>query len=377
LQATRSPIPILLLARELGAGGSERQLTEIAKALDKGHFEVHVGYFREGIRCAELADARVRTLKIGITSFRKPEVLSQALRLGSYLRANQIRIVHTFDYPLTCFAVPIARAFGVPVVLSSQRGNRDLIPGLYRSLVRATDLLVDGIVVNCRAMERHLVREEDVPCRKIHLCYNGIDTDKYSPSLCPGRSPENAVTVGCVSVLRREKNLALLLDAFSRLWESCPYLRLLIVGGGPEESRLREMASRLGLDDRCSFCSAQDDVVSALREIDIFVLPSVTEALSNSLMEAMSRGCAVIASAVGGNPELVDPERTGLLFESGSLTDLTSKIKRLAVDNLLRERLGVNARKFVKDQFSLERASRRMEEIYEGFLTRTAERTNI
>ncbi|MGA8594760.1 MAG: glycosyltransferase family 4 protein [Bryobacteraceae bacterium] len=374
MQAIRSAVPILLLVRELGAGGSERQLTEIAKALDKARFEVHVGYFREGMRCAELTDAGIRTLKIGVTSFRKPEAVREALHLGGYLRAHRIMIVHTFDYPLTCFGVPVARAFGVPVVLSSQRGHRELIPASYRPLVRATDLLADGIVVNCHEMELHLFRDEDVPRRKIRLCYNGIDTDRYSPSSPPARTYEKAVTAGCVSVLRREKNLGLLLKAFSELAECCPELRLLIVGSGPEESTLRELAHQLGLGNRFSLRSAQNDVVSALREIDIFVLPSLTEALSNSLMEAMACGCAVIASAVGGNPELVDPERTGLLFENGNLRDLTDKIKRLVRDDALRKWLGINARQFIERQFSLERASRSMEEIYGDFLTQSTER---
>ncbi len=375
MQATRSAIPILLLVRELGAGGSERQLTEIAKALDKDRFEVHVGYFREGMRCAELTHAGIRTLRIGVTSFRKPGALSQALRLGDYLRVHRITIVHTFDYPLTCFGVPVARAFGVPVVLSSQRGHRELVPPFYRPLVRATDLLVDGIVVNCHAMELHLIRDEDVPRRKIRLCYNGIDTARYSPSSFPGRTHGKAITAGCVSVLRREKNLGLLLRAFSKSAECCPELKLLIVGSGPEESRLRELADQLGLDDRFSLRPAQGDVVSALREIDIFVLPSLTEALSNSLMEAMACECAVIASDVGGNPELVDPERTGLLFESGNLRDLTDKIKRLSCNDVLRKRLGISAREFIERQFSLERTSRRMEEIYGNFLTQGIERT--
>lgn len=375
MQETRSAIPILLLARELGAGGSERQLTEIAKALNKDRFAVHVGYFREGMRCAELKRAGIQTLRIGITSFRKAEALSQALGLGQYLRAQRISIVHTFDYPLTCFGVPVARAFGVPVVLSSQRGHRALIPAFYRPLVRATDLLVDGIVVNCHAMELHLVRDEDIPRRRIRLCYNGIDTNKYSPSSVPGGTQRRTITAGCVSVLRREKNLDLLLRAFSRSLEFFPELKLLIVGSGPEESKLREQARHLRLDDRFTLRPAQDDVVSALREIDIFVLPSLTEALSNSLMEAMACGCAVIASAVGGNPELVDPERTGLLFESGNLTDLTDKINRLAHDNALRQRLGIGAREFIERQFSLDRASRSMEEIYGDFLTQSTART--
>ena len=173
--------------------------------------------------------------KMDITSFHQPEVLRQALRFGRYVRSQGIQIVHTFDYPLTCFAVPLARIFGVPAVLSSQRGSRYLIPRLYRGLVRATDQLVNGVVVNCRAMETHLVREEDLPRRKVYLCYNGIDTVQYSPATFQKEFPQRRLTVGCLAVLRPEKNLGLLVRAMGQLSKSCSNIRLLIVGDGPRE----------------------------------------------------------------------------------------------------------------------------------------------
>jgi glycosyltransferase involved in cell wall biosynthesis len=353
---------VLLLARELGAGGSERQLTELAKAIDKTRFDVHVGYFREGIRCPELTG--IRTLKMDITSFRKREAMEQALRLGKYFRSYGIQIVHTFDYPLTCFAVPVARAFGVPVVLSSQRGSRSLIPRLYRGLVRATDQLVNGVVVNCRAMESQLVQEEDLPRRKVYLCYNGIDTVQYSPAPFRRESRQGRFTIGCVSVLRPEKNLGLLVKAVARLSTAFNDIRLLIVGYGPEEKRLGELARRYQLEDRFELWPVQRDVIPALREMDVFVLPSETEALSNSLMEAMACGCAAIASKVGGNPELIQHERTGLLFKSGNVVDLTVQLERLVTNDLLRAQLGQKGREFIEGRFSMGDAARRMEHIY-------------
>jgi glycosyltransferase involved in cell wall biosynthesis len=360
----------MLFACELNAGGSERQLTEIAKALDKSRFSVHVGYFRDGIRCSELADAGISLCKFDVTSFRSPSAFREARRLGRYLQNRKIQIVHTFDYPLTCFAVPVARAFRVPVVLSSQRGSRDLIPGFHRRLVRMTDLLVDGIVANCGALEAQLIREEHLARRRVHLCYNGIDTAQY-PELPFRRLPSpGAVTNGGISVFRPEKNLGLLLKAVSSLSASFPENRILLVGGGREEQRLRQLARRLRITNKLTLLPEQNDILPALRGLDIFVLPSTTEGLSNSLMEAMACGRAVIASNVGGTPELIEHGKNGLLFDNGNVADLKTQMEKLLSDAGLRHQLARAARQTIVERFSIEQSARRMGNIYQEMLER-------
>jgi glycosyltransferase involved in cell wall biosynthesis len=355
----------MLLARELGIGGSERQLTEIAKALDKSRFVIHVGYFREGMRCHELANAGISLCKLSVTSFRSPAALDEARRLGAYFKNHRIQVVHTFDYPLTCFAVPVARLFQVPVVFSSQRGSRDLIPGFYRRIVRTTDLLVDGIVTNCLALEEQLFREENLPRTRVHLCYNGIDTTRYPQlPLRDNDSPE-PITIGCISAFRPEKNLGLLLEAVSLLLEPFPKTRVLLVGGGSEEQEIRQLAERLHLTKRLTLASAQNDILPSMEEIDIFVLPSTTEALSNSLMEAMACGRAVIASNVGGTPELIQHGQNGLLFQRGKVADLQRQIRRFLSEPGLRRKLGDAARRTILERFSIEQSVRRMAEIYQ------------
>ena len=120
------------MAREMGPGGTERQLVELAKTLNRDRFEPHVAYFLEGIRSAELQAAGVRCNRIPVRSFMRPHVLPAALKFSSYLRRHKIQIAHAYDFPLIAFGVPVARAAGVPVVLSSQRGSRtpdsELIP---------------------------------------------------------------------------------------------------------------------------------------------------------------------------------------------------------------------------------------------------------
>lgn len=360
----------MLMARELGPGGTERQMTEIARALDRSRFAVHVGCFHEGVRAQELRAARIPVVRLPVTSFLKPNALRGALQLGRYLRGNSIRIVHTFDYPLNCFGVPVARAFRVPVVLSSQRAHRHLTPGSYLRILRMTDRLVNGIVVNSGSVRSEMVGQEHVMEERLHLCYNGIDTGRFHHRDRSRVSTlENAsLVIGVVCVLRPEKGLQTLLRAFAQVAPQQAGVRLAIVGNGPELTGLRALAEELGISDACLFQPAVADVAPWLRSIDIFVLPSLSEALSNSLMEAMACGCACIASSAGGNPELVRDGETGLLFEPGNAQELADRISRLVKDAALRARLAEASAATVRARFSLEVATARMAQIYESFL---------
>src|ERR1700734_1412968 len=162
--------PVLLLARELDLGGSERQMTEIAKTLDRSRFSPHVGCFRpQGIRHAELAARGVPIVHFPVDSFVSLPALSEAWKLGSYIRRHKIRLVHTFDYPLTLFAVPLARWTTRAVVVSSQRSHRSLIPLKYRRWIRMTDHVAHAIVVNCEFVRQHLHNKEGVPESRIRL----------------------------------------------------------------------------------------------------------------------------------------------------------------------------------------------------------------
>ena len=369
----RPPRRILLVSQLLGQGGSERQLAEIAKTIDRRRFEPAVACMREpGIRAEDLAAAGVPVEVFPVRSLFSPSLVAAAAKLARYLRRNAIELVHAFDVPSSVFAVPTARAAGVPVVLSSQRAHRTLVGPHVRILLRAVDRLSHGIVVNCRAVARHLRRDFSVPESRIHLCYNGIDLTRFRRVETPRAGPLHGadLVVGVVCALRSEKGLPTLVKAFARLAGRRPGARLLIVGSGPEGRPLRRLAGELGALDRCLFIDQTPHVTPWLNQIDVFVLPSLSEALSNSLMEAMACGCAAVASRVGGNPELVcdGDNPTGLLFEAGDEQQLADRLETLAADPDLRARLGANAERFIRGGFSIDRAARRMAEIYSQWL---------
>lgn len=361
-----APVPVLLMVRELNVGGTERQCAELARALDPGRYQAHVACFRpSGFRADQLRAAGIPVIDLGVRSFASMSALAGTWRLRGYIRRHAIRVVHAFDYPMNLYAAPLARLFGVAVVLTSQRQSRSLYPGVRRGL-RFTDRLADAVVVNCEAVREELRREDRLPERKLRLCYNGLDVAAFPPRAGEGQT----LTVGVLCVFRPEKGLLTLIDAFHQVRERRAGIRLLLIGDGPLRPVMEQRIAELGMEPQCEFSRAVSDAGEWLRKLDIFVLPSLSEALSNSLMEAMSSGCACIASRTGGNPELIDGERTGLLFPPGNATELARALERLIVDDDLRRSMAAAASERVRREFSLERAAARLAEIYDEQLAR-------
>ena len=136
-------------------------------------------------------------------------------------------------------------------------------------------------------------------------------------------------------------------------------MRVLVLGNGAREH---------ALGTQCVFQPALADVREWLREIDVFVLPSLSEALSNSLLEAMASGCTVVASRVGGNPELVQDGKTGLLFTPGDADDLARQLRSLTGSASLRKQLSENSLSFVRENFNKDVSVQRMQNLYQSFL---------
>jgi glycosyltransferase involved in cell wall biosynthesis len=369
------PVPVLLMIQALGIGGTERQFSAMIRSIDRGRFAPHAGVMRaEGFRIPEIEAAGIPIVNFDVRSFRKPSAIAGAIRMVRYIRKHKIRLVHAFDAPSVLFGVPTARTVPGVAVLSSQRSHRELTPATVpapRWLLRQTDRMADAVLVNCRYVTRYLEEDEGVPGKSIVLCYNGVDTGVFNPS---GRSkpPELAsasVVIGVVSALRPEKNLSMAIEAFASVRQSHPSAMLVFVGDGSGREELVTTADELGVSASCRFIPATKDVAGWMRAIDIFVLPSVSEAFSNSLMEAMACGCCAVASRVGGNPELVADGETGLLFESRDTDGLANALNRLAGDRDLLRSLADAGSRLVSERFSLAASAERLGEIYTSLLS--------
>jgi glycosyltransferase involved in cell wall biosynthesis len=362
------------MVRELGSGGIERDVTKLAVGLDRSRFTPYVATYQpNGIRQGELKRAEVPVIHLQVSSFKSPKLISTAVEFGRFIRKQRIRIVHAFD-STAVFGVPLARFLGVPVVLASTLGHRALLDRRTRRQFQFTDRLVDAIVVNCKAMREHLIKDFSISGDRIELCYNGVDTKEFHPSKVAVAKPNCVaganVVIGTVCVLRPEKGLEILQEAFAKAHRTFPHTKLLIVGSGPELEKLKRNSARLSIEDACTVMPAVSEVAPFMQAIDIFVSSSYSEAFSNSILEAMASGCCVVGSRVGGTPELITDRESGLLFTTGDAEELAQRLVELIQDATLRRTLGNKAAEFAARTLNMEIAARRTMEIYDDVLCR-------
>ena len=299
-----------------------------------------------------------------------------ARRLRRYVKEHNIVLSHAYDVPASIYTAPLARVCGVPHVITSMLGFRDLYSDLEHRMLRWTDRFADKIVVNSRAVLNEMVEKEGIRREKLFLCHNGYFPEMFFPrtpdSVRPAALAGAGLVVGVVAALRPEKNIELLLQAAARLRDQS--FRLLILGSGAEEGKLKRIAAELGITDRVHFEPGRPDVADWFRFIDIFVLPSISESFPNVVLEAMASGCAVVASRVGGIPELVEEGVNGMLFTVNHVEELAAKIRILTENPEKRSQLGGAAACWAFHHLSMEVYCKRIEAFYRGVIENQEQR---
>lgn len=367
MSANGSPIPILLMVRELNLGGCERDLAKVAIGLDRNRFKPFVGCFRpEGFRGEELREANVPVIQFPVTSFASASTLQVARQFGRFVAANKIQIVHTFDIPTNIFGVPAGRFYKVPVVIGSHLSYMELIPNFERKMHRIVNPLAHKLVVNSAAVGKSLEQNENVAAAKIYLSHNGVETRDFYPAEAEG-VPEflkGSLVIGALCALRQEKRLDLLIEAFDRLRKVNPAVKLLIVGSGVMLPSLEERCRSLGLSQFCLFHPAVKDAARWIRMMDVFVLTSESESFPNAVLEAMACGRCVVAADVGGVSELITSGVDGLTFPVRDTAALADHLKRVVQDPAFRMALGDKAAQTARERFTIAMAVKRLQDLY-------------
>src|SRR2546425_810882 len=361
---------ILLLGANLNFGGTEGQFVEIACRLDRSRWDLHVSCVRaEGPQRAKLDAANVRAWSCGSGSFKSPRFAVAVLKLAGFLRAHRIRLVHSFDFYSNIMAVPAARLARVPAVIASQRDLGDLRPPLQRRLHNVVLRLADYVVVNAERVAERIAKAGIAEPTRIAVIPNGVDLTRFSGTAREdGRA--GRIVIGTLAMLRAEKGLVDFVQAAGRVVERFPEARFVIWGEGPLRADLERLIRDLGLRGAVTLPGVTLEPETAVRQLDIFVLPSLSESCSNALLEAMATGRAVVATCVGGTPALVEDEVTGLLVPPGDPAALAKAVIRLIEAPALAAGFAARAEERVRAEFSMDRMLARLEALYDKALAK-------
>jgi sugar transferase (PEP-CTERM/EpsH1 system associated) len=350
---------IVHVVHSLGVGGLENGVVNLVAGANPERRHAVVCLTSAGPLRARLG-ADVAVWELG--KARGHDVRSFA-RLVRLLRRLRPAVVHSRNWA-TFDAILAARLAGVPAVIHGEHGRDASDPeGRHRRrrwLRRAASPLVDRFVTVSGDLRRWLVEDVGIPPRKIVTIPNGVDTGRFTPAdaaaarAALGLAADQLV-VGTVGRLDPVKNQAGLIQAFGRLAGEYPDATLLIAGDGPCEGALRGLGAALGLGARVRLLGERADVPSILAAMDVFVLPSIAEGMSNTLLEAMASGLPLVATRVGGNPELVEDGVNGVLVPRQDPDALVAALRGYVDDPHLRAVHGKASRQRAVAEFGLER----------------------
>jgi sugar transferase (PEP-CTERM/EpsH1 system associated) len=374
-----SRLRILHVMSCFGIGGTEHGVLKVIKGLGPLEFEHRICAVRG------VDENFVRQMKVPaqVSAVGSPEPGLQfpLFRLIRLMKEFRPHIVHTRNFGAV-EAIAAARLGGVPVVIHSEHGYElEILRGLplrRRLACGALYAIADQVCTVTRDLKDYHSKQSWISPRRFRVIYNGVNTEQFSPrpELAPAfRSefglPMDRIVIGSVGRLVPIKDLKSLLQAAEIVVRRGKDVHVLIVGSGPELPKLQAYASASReLAARTLFLGASDRVSDLLNSMDIFVLPSISEGMSNTILEAMASGLPVVVSRAGGNPELVEGGRVGGLFYPRDVEALAGHLCQLADDPALRREYGRVARLRAEEQFSLSVMVKNYRDLYMNLAVR-------
>lgn len=346
---------ILLFIQSLELGGSEKQCVEMARLLSRSGFDVTVGCMRRtGPLRRKIAEAGLPLVEFPVGSLLRPSALVQMARLVNFMRAQKFDVVQANDLYANLFAIPAAKLAKVPVIVSCQRDLSDWwwYTPQRRKVLRAIQKMSNCILVNSDAIRRQLVERDGISAGQIRVVYNGIDVERYLPPLNGSHRPLQGIHVPAnarfiVMVANMHSEVKGHLELIAAAQAVCAQhhdARFLLIGDGEMRSAFEAKARSLGLQNSVLFLGHRTDVTDVLSRAEIGVLASHAEGLPNAVMEYMAAGLPTVATSVGGVPEIIEHNVSGLLVPPNDPNALSAEILRLLNDESLRRRLGRSAR---------------------------------
>jgi sugar transferase (PEP-CTERM/EpsH1 system associated) len=362
-------IKVMHLIHSLGAGGAENGIINLANNMDRNRFAVSIcSFVKNGTREKHLK----KDVPLFTVNKKQGNDLSLPLRLARLFKTQRPDIVHTHAWGTMFEGFLGAKLARVPVLVHGEHGTIE-----RRKKNRYFQRIIWGyfnaVLSISQSHKKQLAKTIGFPEQKITVLQNGVDADLFCPM--PGTrifGMKDKFIIGTIGRLVPIKNQALLLNAFAEAKKNHDNLFLVIVGEGHLENSLKEQARDLEIADDVLFTGRRFDIPQVLNSLDLFVLPSLNEGMSNTILEAMGCGLPVIATNVGGNPELISHDKTGLLTTSENASQLAERICLLAQDRQLRQHLAEQARNSIIKTWSLSRMVQCYQQFYENLPTSRA-----
>ncbi len=381
-------IRLVKFLAQFGVGGTEKQVANLTKRMDREAFDLSFACLKRWGTLLEEIEGRqgLAVAEYPLSSFYEPNAFWQQFRFARMLRRNGTQIVHSYNFYGNMFSVPAARLAGVPCIVASIRDMGVYNTPFQLKAQRLVCKLADRVLVNAGAIRDWLV-EEGYPTRKIEVVRNGVDTSRFVPrndGAALRRELQLPPGVPLVLMLARinpKKGIDTFIDAAVRIHARHPQAYFLAVGesfirdadgvvhvDASYKRSLQEQVDRLGLTERFRFTGLRKDVPQVLAAAAVSVLPSLSEGISNTLLESMAAGVPVVASRVGGTPEAITHGQHGLLVEPQDPQGLADAVCAILDDPALADRLSRQGRERMVAEFSFEAVVRRTEEIYRELL---------
>ncbi|HWU40792.1 MAG TPA: glycosyltransferase, partial [Candidatus Acidoferrum sp.] len=307
------PIPVLFLVTNFNRGGAEKILSRLAAGLQRDKYAPQVAAL-QGRSLVIAGDLRRTGVPAHDLEMRWKGDIRILGRLARLLQQERIQILVTFLFHPTLLGRLVGWFTGVPIRISSERTMAFNGHG-RRLLNRWTVPLASHVVAVSERVAAHATRQFRIPQDRLSVIPNGVNLQHFHPA----NRVQSALgpVIGCTARLHPENDHATLLQAFAQVSNHRSDARLLLLGSGRAEAQLRALAERLGISASVCFEGEQGDVAPWLARMDLYVQPSIAAGMSNSVLEAMAAGLPVVATAVGGTPDLVLDEQTGLLVKPG------------------------------------------------------------
>ena len=364
------PIRVMHVVQSLEVGGLENGVVNLLNRLTDERFSHVVCCLTHAGKLAERINSKdIKIVELGLPTdrFRFPLFILRRL-----MRRWSPAVLHTRGWG-TIDAVFAGRAAGVPRLIHGEHGREATDPeGLNRkrNLVRKCfSPLVDRFVAVSDDLRLWLTQTVGISPLKVVTIHNGVDLQKF---VGDGRDDarrmlgldSSTFVFGTVGRLDPVKDHGSLLQAFAAIARADRRAILVVVGDGPMRSQIESQVAELALGERVRLLGERPDVSTLLRAFDVFVLTSIAEGISNTILEAMASGLPIVATRVGGNPELVEHGISGHMVAARDVSGLTHAFRSYLVDAALCQRHGRAARERVVDKFSLERMAADYADLY-------------